>query len=76
MSNTYYKIKKKDNDQNDLSLTAFVGTYSSLQITIGCKYILLNEKQQIELAMQILARANKSISAVDEMILGKVRKNE
>lgn len=76
MSNTYYKIKAKDDKESNLSLTAFVGPKENLQITIGDKYITLKEKEQIELALQILARVNSRISATDDMILGTVDKNE
>ena len=61
MSNTYYETKK-------ISLTAFVGKEgerNSLQInmTYGKGYICLNQKEMIELALNILLRANFKITA-------------
>ena len=61
MSNTYYETNK-------ISLTAFVGKEgerNSLQITMpyGKEYTCLNQKEMIELANNILLRANSKISA-------------
>lgn len=72
MSNRYYEIEPKDEKQRRISLTAFCGKNEDLQITIGDRYIHLNREEQIELAMQILARASRLISATDDMVIGKV----
>lgn len=61
MSNTYYETDK-------LSLTAFVGKEgerNGLQITMpyGKQYTTLNEDEMLELAINILLRANGLVSA-------------
>ena len=61
MSNTYYTTEK-------ISLTAFVGKKeerNSLQITMpyGKQYTSLNEDEMVELAINILLRANGLVSA-------------
>lgn len=62
MSNTYYtKIK----EGKRISLTAFVGKNSSLQITIGKEYIQLSDDEARELSKMILKRASGQISATE-----------
>lgn len=61
MTNTYYETKK-------LSLTAFVGKEgerTGLQITMpyGKQYACLNKEEMIELALNILLRANNHVSS-------------